>query len=240
MITCTQSPHSNILEIALSGAVSGEDYETVLIPAIDRAIEEHDTIRALVTVARGTEYTLQAMGKDAWMGMKHWRGFDRVAMVGEEGWITRATRGFAVFMPCPVKVFEPDEADAARRWLRESLGAIHQTDLGGGVLHIKLLGKLDPEAYDAETADLNAFIRANGGSFRLLLDLREFDGWQGIAGLFEHFKLVRDHRSMVEKAAIVGDADWEKLISRVATTVIGAEARFFDEDFEKALAWIKA
>ena len=239
MIACTQIADTNILDITLSGAVTREDYETVLIPAIDKALEDSDSIRALVRIAAGTDYTVGALKDDAWMGLKHWRGFERIAVVGRDGWIAKALKGVSILMPCPVMLFDEGEGDDAMRWLQESLGAIHQTDLGDGVLHVQLLGKLDPAAYASETEDMNAFIRANT-RFRLLLDLREFDGWQGLAGIAEHLKLVRDHHSMIDKAAIVGERGWEKLASRIGGAVMGAETKYFAGDLEAAKLWIKS
>ena len=239
MIACTRIADTNILEIALSGAVTRQDYEEVLIPAIDTALEDNDALRALVTIAPGTDYTVGALSDDAWMGLKHWRGFERIAVVGRDGWIGKALKGVSILMPCPVMIFDDGQEDAARRWLQESLGAIHQTDLGDGVLHVQLLVKLDPSVYAEETEDLNAFIRANS-RFRLLLDLREFDGWQGLGAVAEHLKLVRDHRSLIDRAAIVGERSWEKLASRIGGAVIGAETRYFDTDLDAAKTWIKS
>ncbi|MAC76532.1 MAG: STAS/SEC14 domain-containing protein [Rhodobacteraceae bacterium] len=239
MIACTPVTDTNILEIALSGAVSREDYETVLIPAIDRALEDYDAIRALVLIAPGTDYTVGALKDDAWMGLKHWRGFERIAVVGKDGWIGKALKGVSIMMPCPVMLFEDGKRDEAMRWLQESLGAIHQTDLGDGVLHVQLMGKLDPSVYAEETEDLNAFIRRNE-RFRLLLDLRDFDGWQGLAGVTEHLKLVRDHHGLIDKAAIVGQRGWEKLAARIGGAMMGADTKYFAGDLEAAKAWIKA
>ncbi|MBB94497.1 MAG: STAS/SEC14 domain-containing protein [Rhodobacteraceae bacterium] len=238
MIACTQLPDTNILDISLSGAVTREDYETVLIPALDKALEDNDGLRALVRIAPGTDYTVGALADDAWMGLKHWRGFERIAVVGRDGWIGKALKGVSILMPCPVMLFEDGEGEAALRWLQESLGAIHQTDLGDGVLHVQLLGKLDPSVYAEETEDLNAFIRANE-RFRLLLDIREFDGWQGLGAVAEHLKLVRDHRSLIDKAAIVGDRKLERFAARIGGAVIGAETEYFDGDLDAAIAWIK-
>ncbi len=49
--------------------------------------------------------------------------------------------GFA--LPGPVQIFDQDEVDEARRWLSGSLGSFHVKDLGDGVLHVQLMGKLD-------------------------------------------------------------------------------------------------
>lgn len=239
MIEQIDTGHETILEFRVSGTVADSDYKDVLIPALEAAIADHDRVRLLVRFdSRFKDFTLGALFDDARMGLKHWRGFDRVAVVSDNSWLNRAVKGFSVFLPCPVQTFSLAEYDQARTWLVESLGAIHQEDLGGGVLHLSLLGKLDPSVYAEEVEDLDAFIRRND-RFKLLLDLREFDGWQGLGAVSEHLKVVRDHYDLVDKAAIVGDSTWQRLGERVAARFIKAETKYFPSaEFEAAKAWI--
>ncbi|MEM8731642.1 MAG: STAS/SEC14 domain-containing protein [Pseudomonadota bacterium] len=239
MITTTQLADTNILDITLSGIISREDYETVLIPAIDHALEEHDGIRALVRIDDGVDYTMGALSEDTRMGLKHWRGFERLAILGGAGWVSKMATAVSIMMPCPVMHFQPGEGDDALRWLQESLGSIHQIDLGGGVLHVKLLGKLDPSIYAAETEQLDAFIRDNE-RMRVLLDLREFDGWQGLAAVAEHLKLIRDHHARIDKLAIVGQQGWEKMAARIGRSILGASLEYFRDDPEGAEAWLRS
>jgi hypothetical protein len=241
MIEVTSSPADRLLELNVTGTVSDDDYKRVLMPALETAIEAHDRVRLLARFdANFKGYTLGAMFDDARMGLKHWKGFDRAAIVTDTGWITRSVKAFSVIMPCPVATFPLGQEDDARRWLVESLGSIHQTDLGNGALHIRLKGQLDSEVYAAETEELNAFIRANG-RFRLLLDLREFDGWQGLGALGEHFRLVRDHHGLIDRAAIVGDKTWQALAQRIGRQFIKAPVHYFPaDDFEGAKAWLLA
>ncbi|MBP0481265.1 STAS/SEC14 domain-containing protein [Sagittula salina] len=228
------------MEIRLSGKITDDDYEDVLVPALEAAIEAHDRVRLLVEIADFKGYELDALVEDARIGLKHWNGFDRVAVVSGVTLLNRVIKGFSLLYPCPVAVFAPGEADEARRWLRESLGAIHQEDLGDGVLRVALMGKLEASAYEGEAEDLNAFVRAHDG-FRMLLDLREFDGWQGLGAIGRHFRLVRDHKAALRKAAIVGDAGWQKLAVRAGREVLGVDAEFFDADsFDAAVAWLKS
>lgn len=239
MIEKMSMSRGDLLAFRIAETVTQSDYETVLIPALEEAIEEHDRLRLLVRVESDfKEYTLGALFEDAKVGLKHWRGFDRVALVADTKWIIRAVKALSVFMPCPVMVFPLSQQEDARRWLSESLGAIHQTDLGDGVLHVQLLGKLDAAVYEDEEQDLNAFIRAND-RFRLLLDLREFDGWQGMGALGEHLSLVREHRSLVDRLAVVGSGKFAKMAKRLAAKFIKAKVKHFDDDeLDKAKAWI--
>lgn len=241
MIEVHSKPEDAILEFTVSGTVTEADYRETLIPAVEAAIAARDHVRLLARIGPNFEsFTLGAMADDARLGLKHWNGFDRAAVATDISWIRNATKAFAVFMPCPVATFALGEENDARRWLFESLGTIHQTDLGNGALHVQLIGQLDAEVYARETEDLDAFIRAND-RFRLLLDLRQFDGWQGLGALGEHFRLVRDHHSLIDRAAFVGDKAWHRMAQRVGRRIINAPVHYFPaEEFEGAKAWLLA
>lgn len=238
MIEVTPGPGSATLEIKMSGRLTAQDYETVLTPAIQSALENNDKIRVLVQIGPNLEgFDAGALWSDAKMGLSHWRGFDRAAVVTDVDWIENSIKIFGFAMPCPTRVFDLDEIDDARRWLSESLGSIHMTDLGSGVLHVQLLGKLDSDAYARAEENLNAFIRDNDG-VKLLLDLREFDGWQGLSALGDHFSLVRDHYRIPSKVAVVGDEAWQKLGQKVLSRFTSAKTRYFDDDdFDEARKW---
>lgn len=240
MIDVQPFDQEGLYEVRVSGVVTDDDYEKTLVPALEQAIEEHEKIRVLVVFgADFKDFTIGAILDDARMGLRHWSGFDRLAVVTEKPWIRRSVRGLGVLMPCPVQVFSLEETDEARRWLSESLGAIHQTDLGDGVLHLQLRGQLDSAIFDSEAEDPNAFVRAND-RFRLLIDVRDFDGWQGMAALFEHLKIVRDNYRQIDRAAIIGKAGWQKLGEKVLGRLSGAETKYFDaESLEQAKLWIK-
>lgn len=241
MIEVKTGSQDNLLEVRMHAPVTDKDYKEVLMPAFDAALARAGSLRLLVMMdADISDFTMGALWDDAKMGIGRWSGFDRIAIVTNNAAMTRLVRGFSIFMPCPVAVFPKGDEDKARLWLFESLGAIHQTDLGGGTLHIALLGKVEPEVYAEEIEDLNAFIRRNE-RFRLLLDIRQFEGWQGLSAMAAHFRLVRDHVGQLEKAAIVGDAGWKAMGVQVVKRLIGAEARYFDNnDFDAAKAWITA
>ncbi|MEH6645127.1 STAS/SEC14 domain-containing protein [Sulfitobacter sp.] len=241
MIEVKTGSQEGLLEVHMSAPVMDKDYKDVLMPALDTALASAGTLRMLVVMnADLGDFTMGALWDDTKMGITRWGGFDRIAIVTANAAMTRLVRGFSIFMPCPVSVFPKYSEDEARLWLFESLGSIHQTDLGDGTLHVALLGKVEADVYAEETEDLNAFIRKNE-RFRLLLDIREFEGWQGLSAMAAHFRIIRDHAGQLEKAAIVGDAGWKSMVVQVVKRLIGTEARYFDNnDFEAAKAWVKA
>ncbi|EEX10362.1 conserved hypothetical protein [Ruegeria lacuscaerulensis ITI-1157] len=239
MISVHKNSDGALVEIELTGEVTSNDYTNTLVPAIEAALQEHDQVRMLVIVGPEFKgYDLGAAWEDTKLGLSHWRGFDRIAVVTDKAWVKTSARLAAPLMPCPVQVFEMSQLDEARRWLRESLGAIHVVDLGGPCVQISLLGKLDPKEYEEAEASLDTLLSQKEG-FRLLIDLREFDGWQGLSALAAHFRLARNHIGMLDRAAIVGDKAWQHMAQRVARHILGTRTQYFpSEAYEEAKTWL--
>jgi hypothetical protein len=224
----------------LRGLVRGEDYDRVLVPQMERAREEHDRIKALLCFGPDFEgYALDAAWDDTLLGLRHWQGFERIAVVSDTPWLRTAIRAIGALMPCPVRLFHDGDEAEARRWLGESLGSIHLTEQDG-VVRVQLIGRLEPSAYAAIEADIDSlFSRLE--PVKLLVDLREFDGWSGLAALGEHLSLVREHRRTPRRVAVLGHADWQKLAQRLLSRFIAAETRYFDAAHsEQADLWIQA
>lgn len=228
------------LGFKMSGKVTGDDYDSVLTPAVDKAVEEFDRIRFLAQIGPDFEgYNLDAAWDDARLGLRHWRGFERVAVATDVGWMRTMIKAMGFMMPCPVQLFEVDEVDDAKRWLSESLGSI-QLDSEGDLVTIRLLGKLEPSAYDGVNKEIDNLM-SRSKHVRLLLDLRQFDGWSGLAALGDHLSLVREHRRIPERIAVVGDKAWQNLAEKVMSNFVNARTQFFDGgDFDGAKAWITA
>jgi len=228
------------LGFKISGDVTGGDYDSVLTPAIDKAIEKFDRIRLLAQVGPDFEgYSLDAIWDDTKLGLRHWNGFDRVAVVTDIGWIQMGVKAMAFMMPCPVQLFALGELDDAKRWLSESLGSIH-IHSEGDVITARLLGKLDPGAYDGVNEEIDN-IMSRAEHVRLVLDLREFDGWSGLSALGDHLSLVREHYRVPERIAIVGDKAWQKMAGKIMARFVNAQTMFFDcGDYDGAVAWVAA
>jgi hypothetical protein len=238
MIKLKELSASGFIEVHVLGEVTDADYKNVLVPELDKAIETGEPLRLLLIFADDVSYSLKAVLDDAELGLRHWAGFDRIAVVAGQDWILNTVRWFGWMMPCAVQTFGTDQEDDARRWLRESLGTIHQTDLGSGVLHLSLMGKLDPASYAEEEQDLDAFLNRTQTP-RVLLDVREFEGWQSLSALPKHLSLVRRHYATWDKIAILGDRRWQKMAERLLGQIRGGETSFFSADQEAAAkAWL--
>ena len=241
MIEITEETAEGILEIRATGRVTEQDYETMLVPAIERTRAWGVPVRLLYQIGPDFDgYSAGALFADARLGLRHWRGFEKIAVVTDNDKIEMGVKMFSFTLPCPVKTFDLDARDEARLWLRESLGTIHLEEIGEDAIQVQLIGRLDTSVYKAKAPELDAYA-TDHGRFRLLVDLRRFDGWQGPAAIGEHLNLVRHHRHLPYRVAVIGDKAWMKIAETLLSTFLDAKAKYFDEDdFEAGKAWLLA
>lgn len=110
----------DVLGFEAKGEVTGADYESVLIPAVEEMLTRRKNLRFLYHL--GDEFAgfdAKAMWDDAKVGLQHLAAWERVAVVTDVGWIRTAMHAFGFVMPGHVRVFGNRELAEARRWLSE-------------------------------------------------------------------------------------------------------------------------
>jgi hypothetical protein len=111
----------NILAFACRGQVTRADYETVLIPAVARALNSHAKVRLYYeTGADFTGIDAGAIIEDFKVGIEHLGRWERIALVSDVEWIRNTVRAFGFLLPGHLRVFHLDEAPAARAWVNEA------------------------------------------------------------------------------------------------------------------------
>jgi hypothetical protein len=108
----------NVLGIEAKGEVRGDDYEQVVIPAVERQLEQGDKIRLLYVL--GSEFdgfTAGAMWDDAKVGMGHPFSWERIAAVTDDDAYRRLFKAVGFLMPAKVKVFDLAQLDDAKAWV---------------------------------------------------------------------------------------------------------------------------
>lgn len=229
MITLLEDLPQGTIGLSFSGEVTGDDYDRVLVPAIDAALDQQDRIKALLVFGPEFQgYTLAAAWDDTSLGLRHWDGFERLAVATDVPWLRQSFRAIGLVLPYPVRLFNGDELDQARRWLGESLGTIH-VDQQDQVVTIAMIGRLDPEAYRRIDDDL-ANVFSHHTPVRLLLDLRQFDGWLGLNALSQHLALIREYRTLPQLVAVIGAQRWQHAAQRLLGRFVNARTRYFDSD----------
>jgi len=100
------------------GKVTGDDYKTVLMPAIEGKLDSYERIRLLLRLTRDFNgFSAEAMWDDAKLGLGHGAEFEAVAIVSDVHWINKAVEFFRFFMRFPVKAFRNEDLDEAMEWV---------------------------------------------------------------------------------------------------------------------------
>ena len=111
---------ANVLGFTASGTVTANDYESVIIPAVESLFSRQRKVRFLYHLGEDfSGFEAGAMWDDAKLGLKHLAGWERVAVVSDVEWIRGAIRLFGFAIPGHVRVFRNHELIAAKAWISE-------------------------------------------------------------------------------------------------------------------------
>jgi SpoIIAA-like len=103
------------------GQVTAGDYERVIVPDVEAAFALNRKLRVLyITAEDFTGFDPGAMWDDAKMGMRHFSGWDRVALVSDVPWLRTTTSAMSFMIPAEIRLFHLSEQDEAKRWITES------------------------------------------------------------------------------------------------------------------------
>ena len=110
----------NVLGISAVGKITGIDYETVLIPAIEKKLKENKKIRLLYHLGSSfTGFDLSAMLDDAKLGMKHFSAWGKIALVSDHQLINTFAKFFGYIMHGKIHIFKDVELAEAKSWITE-------------------------------------------------------------------------------------------------------------------------
>jgi hypothetical protein len=113
-----------VVGLRVSGDVTREDYERVLLPAVASMREDHDKIRLLYVLGDDFDgYSAGAIWEDAKLGAHSLLAWDRIAVVTDADWMRHLIAAFGWMMPGEIKVVGMSGEGEARAWITEGLAA---------------------------------------------------------------------------------------------------------------------
>jgi SpoIIAA-like len=105
----------------VAGEIERKDYDRVLMPELQRALDAGGGLRTLYVVDHLDEIGPAALLADANLGLNlgilHHKAWVRSAIVTDIDWIARATKLFAWMIPGEARVFPHAELDQAKVWV---------------------------------------------------------------------------------------------------------------------------
>ena len=118
MIEILRDFPGNVVAVSASGQVSREDYETVLIPAVEAALAGHEKVRVYYEL--GPRFERMAAGA-AWddlkLGIGHYLRWEAIAVVTDHDWMRHAVDVLRFMVPGQVRAFRMEQAGDARDWI---------------------------------------------------------------------------------------------------------------------------
>lgn len=109
-----------VLGFTAKGTVTIDDYESVIIPAVEAQFSHQHKVRFLYHLGEDfTGFEAAAMWDDAKLGIKHLSGWERIAVVSDVEWIRAAIKIFSLAIPGRVRVFHNRELADATSWISE-------------------------------------------------------------------------------------------------------------------------
>lgn len=102
------------------GLLTADDYETVIVPDIEAAFALHRKLRLIYVLADDFDgFEARALWDDAKLGMRHFSGFERVAVVTDDAGIRTTATVAGHLMPAELRVYANAEFAAAMAWICE-------------------------------------------------------------------------------------------------------------------------
>ncbi|MHB9143223.1 MAG: SpoIIAA family protein, partial [Paludibacter sp.] len=96
----------NVLGVTAEGKITGEDYEKVLIPALEEKLKVYKKINMLYHLgSKFSDFDLNAMLDDAKMGMKYLSAWGKIAMVSDHDMINTFAKFFGYMLSCELRIF---------------------------------------------------------------------------------------------------------------------------------------
>ncbi len=120
MLTKITDIPAHVAGFIATGHIDKAEYDKIVVPELERIDKAHGHIHFLLILETAVKnFTLGAWLEDIWMGIKHFRGLKRVAIVTDEKAVETITDKFSFFMPGKAKGFRLSEAEAAKKWVAE-------------------------------------------------------------------------------------------------------------------------
>ncbi|MBS0432595.1 MAG: STAS/SEC14 domain-containing protein [Proteobacteria bacterium] len=104
------------------GQVTAADYENLIVPDIEAAFQLNRQLRMLYVIAEDfTGFEAGAMWDDARLGIRHFLGWERAALVTDVTWLRSLAHAMGLLVPAEFRLFRLAEFNEARNWICEGL-----------------------------------------------------------------------------------------------------------------------
>lgn len=112
-------------------------------------------------------------------------------------------------------------------------------DRESSIAVLQLQGELREKDFDVIASVIDPYIEEHGRLNGLIINTKDFPGWESFGAMAKHFKFVKNHEKKLTHVALVTDSAIGDLAAIFAKYFVSAKIKHFDfNDFTKAEDWI--
>jgi len=119
MIEIIPFQEKNILGLRLDGRIEDEEFDEI-VAKIEEMLKEYEKLRVYAEIENIGGMSVNTFMKDIHFKLKHWKDFEREAVVSDKSWL-ESWIGIAdkLFPNIELKHFTFEEKEEARKWIRD-------------------------------------------------------------------------------------------------------------------------
>jgi hypothetical protein len=110
-------PEKGFIRIKCGRILTHQDYQDVLIPALEKAFAEKSPLRALCDMRDLEKIDWKALWDDFKFGIHHLKDVERMATVGNQWWLSFLMRFANLFFKVTLKNFKSHQLEEATEWI---------------------------------------------------------------------------------------------------------------------------
>ncbi len=108
----------HVVGVRAIGEVEDDDYDDVLVPAIEACRQAYGKVRLLYVLGpEFTGYETDAMWEDLKLGVRTFTAYEKIAIVTDATWVRRMVKAVGWMLPGHVQLFHLDAVDEASAWV---------------------------------------------------------------------------------------------------------------------------
>ncbi len=116
------SASDNIVAFRAMGEVTKEDYQSVVVPAVEKLVKQINEINFLLVLDTDVKnFTAGAWMQDALLGLKNFGKWNRAAIVSDLEGVINFTDKFSYIAPGEFRGFKKEEFNKALNWVEGNI-----------------------------------------------------------------------------------------------------------------------
>ncbi len=232
-----------VIGFHVGGVVGKEEYVDKFIPTMEKALQKHDKISAIIVIDDDFDhYTWQAVLEDTKVGFKHPLEWEKIAIVTDVEWMVDVLKYLRLLAPYKVQVFSHDALEEAMKWVQAQERHLEVTlDEAKQILVLEPHGTLTKDDFKYLASIVDPYLAKEGELKGLMIRTKNFPGWDSFAAMREHVAFVKKHHKKIDKLALVTDSSLVEVFQTIAGDFVHPNIKEFNYDeVADAFAWLEA